>query len=68
MIDSEEKIHYIRNMKRSVNKLKKEIDEYFDKNRFLGWSKRKRKFVMKKYITKRKSTRYVKRFRQTRNH
>lgn len=49
MIDSEDKTHNITNNKKLAKEIIKQLNEYHDKNTFLGWSKRKKKFVLKKF-------------------
>lgn len=48
-IESKEKIHRITSIKRLSEQIKKELQEYNDPKTFLGWSKRKRKWVMKRF-------------------
>jgi len=48
-IISNDPIHKIKNIKRLAKQILKEYNEYHDPNRFLGWSKYKRKYVLKKW-------------------
>ncbi len=49
MIESNDPIHRIKNIKRTSNKIKRLLEEYTDPNRFMGWSKKKKKFVLKAF-------------------
>ena len=49
MIDSKYKTDNITNNRRLAKEIIKQLNEYNDKNTFLGWSKRKKKFVLKKF-------------------
>ena len=49
LIDSEDKIHSNTSNRRLAKEIIKQLNEYHDKNTFLGWSKRKKKFVLKKF-------------------
>ena len=49
MIDDKNKIHYIRNIKTLTREILRQLEQYHDPKRFLGWSKKKRKYVLKKF-------------------
>ncbi len=51
--------------KRSISKLKKEIDEYWDHRKHLSWSKKKNKYVMR-YFPKYARIEYFKRINKYR--
>lgn len=61
MIDSNDPIHRINNIKRVSNKIKRLLEEYMDDNRFMGWSKKKKKFVLKAFNNKRRYKKYGRR-------
>lgn len=49
MIISNDPIHTVKNTKRMAKKILDEYEQYMDRKRYLGWSKKKRKFVLKKF-------------------
>jgi len=49
LIDSTDKTHNITNNKRLAKEIIKQLNEYNDQKTFLGWSKRRKKFVLKKF-------------------
>lgn len=49
LIDSTDKTHNITSNRRLAKEIIKQLNEYHDKNTFLGWSKRRKKFVLKKF-------------------
>jgi len=49
LIDSKDKTHNITNNKRLAKEIIKQLNEYNDQKTFLGWSKRRKKFVLKKF-------------------
>jgi len=52
MIDSDEPIHRIKNIKKISKKIISLYQEYTDKTRYMSWSRKKRKFILKKYKRK----------------
>jgi hypothetical protein len=49
MIESDNPIHKIKNIKKLARKIIILHEEYMDKTRYLTWSKKKRKFILKKF-------------------
>lgn len=47
MIDSDDRIHRITAPKREAKQLKQYLKDYFDPQKVLGYSRKKRKLVMK---------------------
>lgn len=55
MIESDDPRHKIKNIKKLAKNIIKLHEEYMDKNRYLTWSKEKRKYVLKKFRKRKRS-------------